>query len=94
MTAQFHERLIIDGEKTSMACNPLDTDHPRVILRSAEEREQIEKETMAEGCLPLFGCTACWRDYIGSWEIKGGKLYLLNLDGKYRLSDGPPLFAD
>ncbi|MGI0015521.1 MAG: hypothetical protein ACREBU_19060, partial [Nitrososphaera sp.] len=38
MTAQIHEKLIIDGEKTSMAfCPPLPIGHPRIVAVSDDE---------------------------------------------------------
>lgn len=55
MTAQAHEKLILDGQALSMACCPaLPLDHPRLI-RNAENH---------------IHNTACWRGYIGTWEIR------------------------
>lgn len=78
MTAQFHEILILEGNKTSMACcPPLPENDPR-ITRSPET-------TIS---------SACWRGYIGTWEIKKGRLFLIGLSENYRLSDGASIFAD
>jgi hypothetical protein len=77
MTAQAHERLILEGKETSMAfCPPL-PDHPRVI--------PTENRILSTGC---------WRGYIGTWELKDGKLYLVSIKGGYRLDGDAPLFAD
>lgn len=38
--------------------------------------------------------TVCWRRYIGTWEIKDGKLYLNDLVGCFHMVGGGPLFAD
>ncbi len=38
--------------------------------------------------------TACWRRYIGTWEIKDGRLYLINIIGKFKLIGDDPLFVD
>lgn len=38
--------------------------------------------------------TACWRQYIGTWEIKSERLYLINVFGKYEYSDLEPIYAD
>ncbi len=38
--------------------------------------------------------TACWREYIGSWSIRRGKLYLTNLEGRFRLEGKEAIFAD
>jgi|GEM_PF-342429 len=78
MTAQAHEILILEGNKTSMACYPpLPENDPR-ITRSPE----------------YSICSACWRGYIGTWEIKQGRLFLIGLSGNYRLSEGASIFAE
>ena len=38
--------------------------------------------------------TACWRQYIGTWEVKDGMFYLVSIDGRYRLSGNAPILAD
>ncbi len=79
MTAQVHEILTLEGTETSMAfCPPLPKNNPRLI-------ESVEKQGII---------TACWRGYVGSWEIKNGKFFLNGVRGKYQLSDGPPILAD
>lgn len=78
MTAQVHEKLILDGVQTSMAfCPPLPLSDPRVV--------KVEY---------LGLNSACWRGYIGSWEIKGGQFFLVGLSGKYKLQEGASIFAD
>jgi len=78
MTAQAHEILILEGQKTSMACcPPLPENEPR-ITKSA---------------LTMLN-SACWRGYIGTWEIKQGRLFLVGLSGNYNLGEGEPIFAD
>lgn len=80
MTAQIHERLIFDGEETSMAfCPPLPKGHSRII--------EIDPDKA------LFS-TACWRGYQGTWEIKDGQFYLVGLGGRFRLQGEEPLLAD
>lgn len=38
MTAQLHEKLLYEGEATSMAfCPPLPESHPRIVVLSEEE---------------------------------------------------------
>lgn len=39
-------------------------------------------------------CSACWRGYIGTWEIKNGRLYLIGLSGNYKLTEGVSIFAE
>ena len=40
-----------------------------------------------------IGSTACWRNYIGTWEIKGGKFYLKDLEGRMRMTKKEPVHA-
>lgn len=86
MTAQIHERLIVDGEETSMAfCPPLPVDHPRLV---AVDDDEIGPDAS------ILVSTACWRGYEGTWEIRDGRFHLVAVRGRYRLEAGPPLFAD
>jgi hypothetical protein len=85
MTARVHERLILDGEATFMACcPPLPEGHPRIVELNTPD---------AQGDLNLFS-TACWRGYRGSREVKDGRLYPTGLGGKLRLQGTEPLFAE
>ena len=87
MTAQLHENMIYEGQDLSMFSFPgFPEDHPRII-------ELTDKQIWAKG-EPRRVSSNCWRGYIGSWEIKVGKLYLLKLDRDYELEGDEPLFAD
>ena len=82
MTAQIHERLIFNGEETSMIfCPPLPERHPRIIKLDEDD---------VEGRFS----TACRRKYIGTWEIKDNQFYLVDITGSYQVSDKNPIFAD
>jgi hypothetical protein len=86
MTAQVHERLILDGEQTSMNCDPpLPHHHPRIIVRPDANMREDDR---------IMNSTACWRRYVGSWELRDGRLYLLAIDGRYQLTGPEPLPAD
>ena len=86
MTAQIHENLILNGEETSMAfCPPLPKKDLRVI--------KLKKNDIVDGGNFIFS-TACWREYIGTWEIKQDKFYLSHIEGKYKLSEKTPILAD
>jgi hypothetical protein len=88
MTAQIHEVLILDAEKTSMAfCPPLPHGHPRLFEPGPDEvvREPVED---------FLYSTACWRGYQGTWEIKDGRFYLVALRGRFQLRRGEPILAD
>lgn len=89
MTAQIHETLIYEGEATSMTtCPPLPAQHPRLVAVAAPYA------TEREGVPSVVFSTACWRRYLGTWEVKDGRLYLKGVAGLYELSGGEPLFAD
>src|ERR1700690_2290404 len=92
MTAQFHERLILEGKGTSMAfCPPIPTNHPRIVTLTPHEiRQGIDAGTIFR----YVHSTACWRGYIGTWELKDGRFYLTNISGKYRVDGNDPVFAD
>jgi hypothetical protein len=38
--------------------------------------------------------SACWRGYVGTWEITNGKLFLIGLSRNYRLREGVSIFAE
>lgn len=88
MTAQIHERLIYDGRETSMAfCPPLPEGHPRIVSPKPDEKSQDEGDS-------ILHSTACWRGYLGTWEIRDGRFYLTARRGAYRLAGEEPLLAD
>jgi len=88
MTAQIHEKLIYDGEETSMAfCPPLPKYHPRIVEVDPDEAGQ------EDGAWILFS-TACWRGYQGTWEIRDGRLFLTALRGSFRLNGEGAILAD
>lgn len=64
MTAQAMETIMINGEKNSMATEPL-ADY----LASLKERPALFPPS-----------SDCWRGYYGTWEIKDNKLYLIDLE--------------
>ena len=65
MTAQIAEILLYEGKKLSMCTEPL------------------KDYFLLSGNYPQFelNCTALWRGYIGSWEIRDQRLYLVGLEG-------------
>jgi hypothetical protein len=88
MTAQIHERLILDGKETSMAfCPPLPEGHSRIY-------EPNTCETANDKSNFILQSTACWRGYQGTWEIRDGLFYLVGLRGRFRLRDGEPILAE
>ena len=92
MTAQVHEKLILEGEETSMAfCPPIPPDHPQINMYSTEEVTERIKDGKTHS---FVFSTACWRGYIGTWELKDGKFYLVSIEGRYEVMGDEPIFAD
>ena len=71
-------------------CPPIPK-HPRITAYADKEVEdRIERKDFPH----VIHSTACWRKYIGTWEIKEGRLYLINILGHLKLDGEEPLFAD
>jgi hypothetical protein len=87
VTAQIHERLILDGEETTMACCPPIPRHPRILPGDPHAHR-------TDDGYGVLRSTACWRRYLGTWEIKEGRFYLVALRGIVTLSEGEPILAD
>ncbi|CAG1020056.1 hypothetical protein DOJK_00048 [Patescibacteria group bacterium] len=64
-TAQFPDLLIYEGETVGIFTNPLEMYFDEKHPRPDE--------------LFKFSCTANWRGYLATWEIKEGVLYLVKL---------------
>ncbi|MCB1520700.1 MAG: hypothetical protein KDJ37_09000 [Hyphomicrobiaceae bacterium] len=76
MTAQVPERIIIDGIPHFLNCDPL----YRIFASRRISRFPSEDYT-----------TACYRRYVGTWELVDGELYLVHMclfcDGEEPLSE-------
>jgi hypothetical protein len=68
MTLQSMEQLIYRGRKVRMATEPLSG-----YLKSHKEKPEF-----------FPASSGCWRGYVGTWEIKDEKLYLIAIDGYAR----------
>jgi len=80
MTTQVKERIIIDGEK-----------YP--LLNALSLPEDDTKIKQKEGA--TYTRSSCWRGYVGTWEIKDDKLYLIDFSsGKYDVLVNLPILAD
>lgn len=90
MTAQVHENLIYEGDEMTMTtCPPLPAEHPRVRMVAPPGAVAAR-----DGVPSVVFSTACWRGYLGTWEIKQGRLYLNSVVGRYEMEGGEPIFAD
>lgn len=91
MTAQAHELLIIEGKQTSMAyCPSIPDNHPHIQCLGYPLDDIPRQENVPR----VVFSTACWRRYIGTWELKDGKFYLRDIKGIYKLTSDEPIFAD
>ena len=80
MTTQVKERIIIDGEK-----------YP--LLNALSLPEDDTKIKQKEG--PTYTRSSCWRGYVGTWEIRDDKLYLIEFSsGMYDVLANLPILAD
>ncbi len=87
MTAQRGEIILVNGRTTSMSfCPPLPKNHPRITRSRPEECDERDEI--------MIGGTNCWRGYVGTWEIREGKFYLVRLQGALRLRGDGSLLAD
>jgi hypothetical protein len=85
MTEQIHENLILNGESVHMFNFPdIPRDHPRILHEFHSEPVENIKEALNS----LIGSTACWRNYIGTWEVRDGQFFLKQVFGQYKI-DGP-----
>jgi hypothetical protein len=79
MTAQVGEKIIVDGQETWMAfCPPLPIGHPRLVAVGGDRPTS----------------TACWRGYVGTWELRQDRFYLVGVEGDFKLNGDEPIFAD
>jgi hypothetical protein len=97
MTTQIREKVIFDNEErfiylvhyktTTLAYPEIPENHPEII--------EIKDTSVLEGneLNNIVFSTACYRRYLGTWEIKDGMFYLINLIGKIKLRKQKPIFA-
>lgn len=66
MTAQVSEKLLINGQTLRMCACPLDG-----FLAANAKRWSF-----------AANCSACWRGYVGTWELVDKRLYLKAIEGE------------
>ncbi|MEZ8102550.1 hypothetical protein [Vibrio bivalvicida] len=87
MTHQVRDKCRYHGAEYQME-SKLDFPVDGVRIRELGDLEFIEL------CSRNFELsTACWRNYIATWEVIDNQLLLVKLDGKYQLVGGKPLVA-
>jgi hypothetical protein len=71
MTAQLRERLLYKNQEYEMAAEPLN-----------EYLSKLPEKNI------FFGfSTDCWRGYIGNWEIRDDKLFLVKLTAYHAMQE-------
>lgn len=93
MTVQINEKLIYDSKEFRINIWPLPLffNHPRILALSENEWATLQQQ---DSFPTSIDSTACRRGYIGTWTIRDGRFYLLDLNGRLRLEGKAPLFAD
>lgn len=92
MTVQMHENLILNGNEITMAfCPPLPKNTKLLVELNDEEAQQAVKKHKHGD---IIFSTACWRGYMGTWEIIDNKFYLKDIIGRYQKTTDDPIFAD
>jgi len=66
-------------------CDMVIEPHPRII--------RLDEAAASASCPGAFS-TSCHRDFLASWAIKDGKLYLIDVIGIYNLIGEELLFAE
>jgi hypothetical protein len=85
MTVQVQDSLNLDGELVWIAGDMVIVPHPRI--------RKLNDEEAIESCEWTFS-TACHRGFLANWEIKDGKLYLIDVIGIFNLIGEELLFAE
>jgi hypothetical protein len=73
MTAQTPEKLVLDGEMLDLCSEPLGH-----YFHFGGTRPDF-----------AIGWTSLWRCYVGTWEIRDGRLYLIGISATHR--NGSPV---
>ena len=91
-TAQVPEVLVYEGKTENLFSEPrIPVNNPRI---KAVPQEELYGKVKDKTYPSIITSTACWRQYIGSWEIKNEQLFLTSVIGLFELTGEEPLFAD
>jgi hypothetical protein len=85
LTAQVSDKIIIGGHGLPLHRLPSIPNGAPWLLNT--ELKEIPGDH-------LFGSTACRRGYIATWELRDGKLYLIDIKGRLGLTGDSPIFAN
>jgi len=101
MTEQIGERLLFEGEELWVLprlAPPLPRGHSRLVEAIGDELD-LENDIQVLEADPvdpwwIGPSSACARGYVGTWEIREGRLNLVDVRGYYKLVGETPLLAD
>ena len=85
MTHQVGDQLMIDGQTVEMFSVP-----PFPVGEHGIRERDPEQARLSCG---ICGSTACWREYIATWEIHNGLLYLRDIIGRFEITHPDPIPA-
>lgn len=87
MTAQVKDNCKYLGNDYKMpSCLSINVTDSQIVELSHSELENIDTNG-------VYLSTACWRNYIATWEIRNNQLLLIQLEGKYQIKGEQPLIA-
>ena len=81
MCQQMLEIIFINGGKATISETPL---LPKYAIEITDDIN-MNSDLIS---------TACYRGYLGTWEIIDNKLFLNQIEGRYKFKDNIPVFAD
>jgi len=73
-----------------MAFCPLIPEHLDSIIKVSDD--DVTQQIIRGKIKDIILSTACWRGYIGTWEITDCKFYLKDIVGRYKKVSDEPLF--
>lgn len=87
MTDQVKDNCKYLGNDYKMpSCLSINVTDSQIVELSHSELENIDTNG-------VYLSTACWRNYIATWEIRNNQLLLIQLEGKYQIKGEQPLIA-
>ena len=83
MTIQFRDGIDVDGHQVALI-----SPGTLPLPKGSVIRDQTSLETSW-----LVDCSACHRGYVSRWALAHGRLYLLEVVGKYEMRSAEPALA-
>ncbi len=102
-TVGYNPRRLLSNSSTILRKSPRILSRPwgfsaqrplPVMLPVPADHEMLIKQRDSQ--IPDASITrssACWRKYLGTWEVKDGRLYLVRIEGILKVKGSSPVFA-